>query len=177
MGLLAALLCAASASADEPSSFELRDYRWVPVMVRTTPTAIDVHFQVISGQPTVHVEMLTDDDFLLFSHHRPYDTVAITGNNYTGGFQRMIETPGRYRVLIRNDRGAPPVTVTLAVHTDVDPSPASISIGVPSKRKWTVILASLAIFLAAVMYWGSKLLRAWRHRSQPSGYHVKVGET
>jgi hypothetical protein len=145
--------------------FVLQDYRWVPVIVRRTPTAIDCKFEVVNGGPTVHAELLTDHDFALFSRHREYESLASTEPGRSGGFERMIETPGRYRVLIRNERGASPAAVSLVVRTDVDPPPATISTGISPQRKFIVILASLTLFFGTVLWSGTKLLRAYRNRT------------
>jgi len=142
----------------------LEDYRWVPVIVRRTPTVIDCSFEVVSGAPAVHAELVSEQDFLLFSRHRDYDTLALTAPGREGRFERMIETPGRYRVLIRNERGAPPAAVSLVVRTDVDPAPAVLSMGVSPRRRWVVILASLTVFFGTALWSGRKLLRAYRNK-------------
>jgi len=143
----------------------LQDYLWVPVIVRRTPTAIECRFNVVNGGPTVHAELVSDRDFALFSRHREYETLASTEPGRSGGFERMIETPGRYRVLIRNERGASPAAVSLVVRTDVDPPPATISTGISPRRKFVVVLASLTLFFGTVLWSGTKLLRAYRNRT------------
>ena len=154
-----------SAPPGEPGQvFVLQDYRWVPVVVRRTPTAIDCSFEVVNGGGTVHAELLTDRDFALFARHREYETMASTEPGRGGGFRHMIETPGRYRVLITNARGAPPVAVSLVVRTQVDPPAATLSVGVSPQRKLVVILASLTLFLGTVFWSGRRLLHAFRNR-------------
>lgn len=145
--------------------FVLQDYRWVPVIVRHTPSVIDCSFEVVRGGPTVRAELLSESDFALFAHRREYETLASTETGRSGGFKHMIETPGRYRVLITNDRGAPPVAVSLAVHTQVDPPASTISTGVSPRRKFVVILASLTLFLGTVLWSGRRLLHAYRERA------------
>ncbi len=149
--------------------FVLQDYRWVPVIVRRTPTAIDCKFEVVNGGPTVHAELVSDHDFALFSRHREYETLAITEPGRSGGFERMIETPGHYRVLIRNERGASPAAVSLVVRTDVDPPPATISTGISPQRQFFVIFTGLTFFFGTVLWSGTKLLRAYRNRTPLSG--------
>lgn len=158
------IIPAAEPPGEPGQVFVLQDYRWVPVLVNRAPTAIDCHFDVINGSPTVHAELLSEDEFRNFARHREYEALAQTAPGSTGGFQRMIETPGRYRVLIRNERAAMPVAVSLLVKTDVDPLPDAISTGVPASRKIAVIAASLLVFFGTVFWSGQKLLRAWRDR-------------
>jgi hypothetical protein len=156
-----------SAPPGDPGQvFVLRDYRWVPVIVKRTPTAIECRFDVVTGSPTVSVELLSDREFALFSRGRDYDTLAETPIARSGELRHMIQTAGRYRVLIRNDRGAPPVAVSLLIRTDVDPQPATMSKGVSPARKLVIILASLMLFFGTVFWSGSKLMRAYRNRPQ-----------
>ena len=144
--------------------FVLQDYRWVPVIVRRTPTAIDCSFEVVTGGGSVHAELVSERDFIRFSRHRDYEVLARSQTGHSGAFQRMIETPGRYRVLIMNEHGMPPAAVSLNVRTDVDPPPATVSTGVSPRRKLVVILASLTLFFGTVLLTGRTLLRAYRNR-------------
>jgi hypothetical protein len=180
MQRLSAIVLVASALAASPITLPehppgdggevlvLQDYRWVPVTVRRTPTSIECSFEVVGGiagaSPTVRAELLSERDFVLFSRHRDYETLAETAIDGKGAFRYMIETPGRYRVMITNVRGAPPVAVSLVVRTEVDPPPATISIGVTPRRRLVVILASLAVFAGTVLWSGRRLLRAYRNR-------------
>ncbi len=149
---------------DSGQVFELQDYRWVPVVVRRTPTLIDCSFDVVTGDSTVQVELLSEGDFRRFARHYEYETLAATPPGRAGHFQHTVEMPGRYQVLIRNQRGAPPVAVSLAVRTEVDPQNGDVSAGVTPLRRLVVILASLMVFSGTVMWSGRRLLRAWRNR-------------
>jgi hypothetical protein len=140
---------------DNGQVFELQDYRWVPVVVRRIPTLIDCSFEVVTGAPSVHVELVTERDFTQFSRHRPYETLETTETGHSGRFQRLLETPGRYRVLIRNRQGAAPVAVS---------QNGDVSAGVTPLRRFVVILASLTVFSGTVMWSGRRLVRAWRKR-------------
>lgn len=163
--LAASPIVAPTAPPGDPGQvFVLQDYRWVPVIVRRTPTAIECRFEVVTGQPTVHVELVTESDFGLFSRHRAYQALEATKSGNSGGFARTIDTAGRYRVLIRNDRGAPPAAVSLLVRTEVDPPFTTSSIGVTPRRRLVVILASMTLFIGTVLWSGRKLLRAYKNR-------------
>ncbi len=163
------LLCAAPIvpNAEPPGDpgqvFVLQDYRWVPVTVKR-PTLVDCHFEVLNGSPTVHVELLSDDQFVRFARHRRYETLASTADGSSGSFARMIEAPGSYRVLIRNDQGAPPIAVSVDLKMDVERDAGLMTSGVPIQRRITVIAISLAVFFGTVFWSGQKLLRAYRHR-------------
>jgi hypothetical protein len=142
----------------------LQDYRWIPVIVRRTPTLVSCSFDVVNGTPTVHAELVSERDFALFSRHHDYDTLASTDTGRKDGFQRMVETPGRYRVLIINNRGAPPAAVSLMVRSEFDP-PVTTSTGVSPTRKLAVILGSLTVFFGTAFWSGRKLVRAFRNRT------------
>lgn len=150
--------------AEPGQTFVLSDYRWVPVSIKRTPTAIGCHFSVVSGAPTVRLELLSERDFFLFARRREYESLAATATGGSGGFERMIATPGLYRVLIRNERGAPPVRVSLSVRTEADPLPFAISREVPPGRRLAVVAISLSVFFAIVFWSGRMLLRARRNR-------------
>ena len=139
----------------------------MPVVVKKTPTSIDCHFEVISGNPTVHVELLSENDFALFARRHRYETIAATAPSASGGFHQMIEEPGRYRVLILNERGAPPAPISLIIKTDVDPGISSFPSGISKQRQISVIAISLAVFLCTVFLSGRRLLFAWRRRRMP----------
>jgi hypothetical protein len=146
--------------------FVLHDYRWVPVVVRRTPTTVECNFEVVTGSASVHAELLSERDFLLFSRHRDYEAEETTPTGRAGNLRRIVQTAGRYRLLIVNERGAPPVAVSLIIRTNVDSAPSTISGGVSPLRKLVVILASLTVFAGTVFWSGSRLLRAYRNRQQ-----------
>lgn len=160
----------AGSSIDLPSANEagrivpLQDYRWVPVTVKHTPTLIESSFQVMVGGATVHAELLTDQDFRLFLSHREYEALEQTTSGHTGGFSHMVQTPGRYRVLIRNQPNAPPTQVSYTVRATVDPPASSVSVGVPPARQFVVIFVAMTFLFGTVSWSGHKLLRAWRNR-------------
>lgn len=165
VGLVASPITLPNApQGDNGQVFELQDYRWVQVVVKRIPTLIDCSFEVMTGAPSVRVELVSERNFRQFSRGLSYETLEATETGHSGRFQRLVETPGRYRVLIRNRQGAAPVAVSLVVHTDVDPQNDGVSGGVTPLRRLVVILASLMIFSGTVMWSGRRLVRAWRKR-------------
>jgi hypothetical protein len=147
--------------AGEPFQLEAGDFRWIPLKVPQTPSEVDCHFEVVKGNPTVHMELLSMSDFRLFDRGQEHDTLAATPNARTGDFRRIIETRGQYAVVIENARGAPPATVRLRVQTNLNPGADSARTLSPTRRL-TVVLISFAVFFATVAWSGRKLLRAVR---------------
>lgn len=168
VGTLAETLAASpivppSAPPGEPGQvFVLQDYRWVPVIVRRTPTVVTCSFEVVSGNPTVRAELVSDRDFMLFSRHRAYETLAASESGRSGRFSQVVDTPGRYLVLIRNERGAIPAAVSLTVHAEVDPR--EISTTASPRRRFVVVISSLLVLSGTVFWSGRRLLRAYRNR-------------
>lgn len=156
-------------AADQPQpeqSFKLEpgDYRWVPFTIRQTPSSVDCHFQVISGNPTVHAELLPMSDFRLFDRGRDHDTLAITATARSGAFRRMISAPGQYAVIIVNDHSAPPAMVSMHLETSINPKGTAVAQTLSPQRRLTVMAVSLSCFLLTVAWAGRKLILAMRSR-------------
>jgi hypothetical protein len=147
--------------ANDAFQLEAADFRWIPLNVPQTPSEIDCHFEVVKGNPTVHMELLTISDFRLFDRGQEHDTLAATPNARNGDFRRIIETRGQYAVVIENARGSAPATVLLRVQTNLNPGADSARTLSPTRRL-TVVLISFAVFFGTVAWSGRKLLRAVR---------------
>jgi hypothetical protein len=162
-----ALLLAGTAStqdAGEPFRLEGGDFRWIPIKVRQTPLEVDSHFKVVTGNATVHMELLPMGEFRLFDRGQEHDTMASTPNGAEGEFRRVIDTRGQYAVVVENKRGSPPVSVLLRVETDLNPE-ADVAQRLPRGRRLTVILASFAFFFVTLAWSGYKLLASIRRDS------------
>src|ERR1700691_2917496 len=118
-----ALLATGSRPRDggQPFRLEPGDFRWVPFTVRQTPSEVDCRFEVVKGNPSVHVELLPMSEFRLFNRGREHDTMALTPNGRNGEFRRIIDVRGQYAVVVTNARGAPAATVLLTVQTNLNP--------------------------------------------------------
>jgi len=136
------------------------DWRWVPFTIRQVPTEVDCRFEVLQGNPSVHVELLPMSEFRQFNRGRKHDTLAVSPDSSSGAFRRIVEERGQYAVVIVNRRNAPAVTVSLEVGTDLNPSPSGVSKELPRGRRLAVILISFALFFVTVTWSGIKLMRA-----------------
>ena len=145
----------------QPFRLEPGDFRWVPFTVRQTPSEVDCRFEVVKGNPSVHVELLPMSEFRLFNRGREHDTMALTPNGQSGEFKRIIDVRGQYAVVVTNASGAPPATVLLRVQTNVNPG-ADVARTLPPGRRLGVILISFAFFFVTVAWSGRKLMRALR---------------
>jgi hypothetical protein len=153
------LLCAAALQA-EPFKLEPGEFRWVPITVTRVPTAVSCRFRVVSGKPTLHMEIMAMSEFRHFNRKRDYDTLAFTPDGSEGEIRRMVDEHGEYAVVVENANGAPPALVDVEVSTDVDPSEDSMARVLPPGRRLAVILISFAIFFALVTWSAWRLLRA-----------------
>ena len=168
--IMAAMLLAASTQqqdaggqkddAGQPFRLESGDFRWVPFTVRQTPSEVDCHFEVIKGDPSIHVELLPMSEFRLFSRGREHYMMALTPKGHSGEFRRIIDVRGQYAVVVENARGAPPATVLLRVQTNLNPGDMARILS--PERRLTVILISFAFFFVTVAWSGRKLVRAMR---------------
>jgi hypothetical protein len=132
--------------------------------VKHTPTLIESSFQVMVGGATVHAELLTDEDFRRFLGNHEYEALEQTRRGHRGGFSHMVQTPGRYRVVIINTPNAPPTQVSYTVRETVDPPASTASVGISPGRQFAVIFVAMTFLFGTVSWSGHKLLRAWRNR-------------
>lgn len=150
-----------SEDAAQPIRLESGDFRWVPFTVRQIPSEVDCRFEVIHGDPSVHIELLPMSEFRLFSRGREHDTMALTPNGRNGEFRRIVDMRAQYAVVVVNARGAPPATVLLSVKTNLNPG-AGVARTLSPRRRLTVILISFAFFFVTLAWSGHKLMRAMR---------------
>lgn len=158
------LLAAITPAAQAPQSFRLEpgDFRWIPFTVHQTPTGVDCRFEVVSGGATVHAELLPMSEFRRFDRGREHDTLAVTPKGRNGAFRRVIDTRGQYALVLVNEKGAEPVTVSFSVETNANPDTGDVATTLSIGRQRIVILLSLAFFLVTVTWSGTKLIGAMR---------------
>lgn len=162
------LLAAANPPApapDQPFTLQPGDFRWITITARKTPLELDCGFQVLKGTPTVHVELLPMGEFHLFTRGHDYNAMAVTPDGRRGEFKRVIDDRGQYAVVVVNERGAPPATVTMRVSTILNPGPGDIAETLSPERRLTVVAMSLAFFIVSIAWSGHRLIQAMRrHR-------------
>ena len=167
---IALLLSSSAASAQDsaaretgqPFRLESGDFRSVPLTVRQTPVEVDCQFEVIEGNPSVHVELLPMSEFRLFDRGLDHETLAITADGRNGVFRRIIDVSGQYAVVVVNGKRAPPATVSLQVRTSVNPAASDVARTLSPRRRLTVILISFAFFFVTVTWSARKLIHGMR---------------
>jgi hypothetical protein len=165
LSVVAILLFGLVASAQEkgqPFRLEAGDYRWETLAIRQTPTEVDCHFEVLHGNPSVHVELLPLSEFRLFDRGADHDTLVVTPDGRKGDFRRIIDVSGQYAVVVVNGKRAPTATVSLEVRTSVNPDAKDIARTLSPHRRLTVILISFAFFFVSVTWSARKLIRGMR---------------
>jgi hypothetical protein len=163
--LVLAMFPVAAPAQDNAQSFRLApgDFRWVEFTIRQTPAEVECRYQVLTGQPTVHAELLPRGEFRQLYRGREHHAMTSTPPAASGNFRQVIAAKGQYALVLLNERGAPPATVSLDFRTTIDPRPGDISRGLSPQRRLTVILLSFAVFFVTVAWTGRKLLRAMGH--------------
>ena len=159
---MALLPASASAAADQSFRLDRGDFRWVPLTVRQTPVEIDCHFEVLQGGDTVHAELLPMREFRLFDRGEDHNRLAFTPNSRNGDFRRIVESRGRYAVVIANAKGAAPAIVSLHVETRVNPESSAVARTLAPERRLAVILIGFAFFFVTMAWSGARLIRAMR---------------
>ena len=169
---IAILLSRPAASAQEippekgqPFRLGPGDFRWVPFTVRQTPAQVDCHFEVLEGNPTVHVELLPMSEFRLFDRGLDHDSLVVTPDGRGGDFRRIVDVSGQYAVVVVNGKRARPATVSLQVRTIVNPAASDVARTLSPQRRLTVILISFGFFFVTVTWSARKLIRGMRPNS------------
>lgn len=163
LGLVAAVAAEAPArDSAQPFRLASGDFRGIPFTVRQTPTEVECRFEVLRGNPSVHIELLPMREFRLFDPGEEHDTMALTPDARTGDFRRVIDTRGRFALVIVNAKNAPPAIVTLDLKTNVNPDNSDVARTLPPQRQLAVILISFAFFFITVTWSSRKLIRAMR---------------
>lgn len=160
---IALLFAAADQSQDagQPFRLESGDFRWVPFTVRQTPSEVDCRFEVVAGNPSVHLELLPMSEFRLFNRGREHETMALTPDGKSGEFKRIIDARGQYAVVVENESGSPPASVLLYLRTNINPG-ADVARTISPRRRLTVVVLSFAFFFITVAWSGRKLVRGMR---------------
>jgi hypothetical protein len=162
IALLSSGLAAGAQEKGQPFRLEPGDYRWQTIAIRQTPSQVDCHFEVLSGDPSVHVELLPLSEFRQFDRGLEHDTLVVTPDGRNGDFRRIIDVSGQYAVVVVNGKRAPPAMVSLEVRTSVNPGAGDTARTLSPQRRLTVILISFAFFFVTVTWSARKLLRAIR---------------
>jgi hypothetical protein len=150
---------------EKAQSFRLEpngDYRWQKITIRQTPSQVDCHFEVLSGSPSVHLELLPLSEFRQFDRGLEHETLVVTPDGRNGDFRRIIDVSGEYAVVVVNGKHAPPATVSFEVRTSVNPQARDTARTLSPERRLTVILISFVFFFVTVTWSARKLLRAMR---------------
>lgn len=138
------------------------DFRWIPITVRQTPAAVNCHYEVVEGAPNVHLELLPMSEFRRFDRGLKHDTLVVTPEGRAGDFKRIITATGQYAVVVVNGKRSPPATVSLQLHTSVNPDATNISRTLSPERRLTVILISFAFFFITATWSTRMLIRGMR---------------
>ena len=155
-------LAAGAQEKGQPFRLEPGDWRWQKITIRQTPSQVDCSFKVLSGNPSVHLELLPLSEFRQFDRGQDHDTLVVTPDASSGDFRRIIDVSGDYAVVVVNGKRAPPATVSFEVRTSVNPKAGDTARTLSPQRRLTVILISFAIFFVTVTWSARKLLRAMR---------------
>jgi hypothetical protein len=155
-------LLGAPVFAANPTPFRLDpgEFRWIPFTVNQTPTEVESSFQVMRGDPSVHIELLPMSEFRRFNRGREHETLAASDSGRSGAFRRILEARGQYVVVAINKSKSQAAVVMLELRTDLNPNADVIAKTISPQRRLTVILISFGIFFATVTWAGVRLLRS-----------------
>ena len=149
-------------SGEEPSPLRLDpgDIWYLKVVVRRTPEEVDCHFRMIKGSPTVHLELMSVNEYHRFNRGQTHHALALTPEGARGDCREIIDEPGEYGVVVINEKNAPAASILVQVHTSIDPKDLARTLS--PERRLTVILISFAFFFVSVTWSARKLIQGMR---------------
>jgi len=155
MNLAVLLLLFAPAQAvllDEVFEIPASEWGFATITPKQPPSMIECGFRVVSGGVPVRVAVLDADDFrdLKRGHREALDEGE---QALRGSLARMAGAGEDLAIVLENTGASGPVRVALEVRE------RPLAVGQLSPhRRWAVIAISVAVFLAAVIFSGRKLL-------------------
>jgi hypothetical protein len=155
LAIFAACSAIASGAQDTKVLLTAGDYRWVPIEVTDTPVRADVSYQVESGEGSVHVEIVPEDAFRPMQRGQSHEAVAATASGLSGGLGQILNSPGLYRVVIANRKGARPALVTWRITTE-----SVTATELTPRRRLVTIVVSFALFFVLIGFSGWRLRKA-----------------
>jgi hypothetical protein len=163
MSFTALLLLAAAGSQvllDEVFQIPASDWRYVPVTLKQPPVTVECEFRVLSGNGEVRLALVNRDGL---EQLRQGDREPLGSGAYQtqGTLSRMVRVPDEYAVAVENSSRGPVrvrIRVTLDFSERFRPQVGYLS----PERRFAVIVVSLSVFLAIVIFSARKLREAMR---------------
>lgn len=163
MSFAALLLLAAAGSQvllDEVFQIPASEWRYVPVTLKQPPVTVECEFRILSGNGEVRLALVNRDGL---DQLRQGDREPLGSGPYQqkGTLSRMVRVPDEYAVVLENSsRG--PVRVRIRVSLDFSerlrPQVGYLS----PEGRFAVIVVSLSVFLAIVIFSARKLREVMR---------------
>lgn len=139
------------------------DWRAFQILLRQHPAEVACRFEVVEGRSGVRVAILEAAEFRRLRAGQRARLVVSTVFQRSGSFRYRLSVPGDYVLLVDNRRQMQAsATVRLRVVLEVSPVRAVRTL--PPERRRRIVVASLAGFLAVVLWSGRRLLRAMRQQ-------------
>jgi len=162
ISLLSFAAAVVATAQSDAQSFVLQsdDYRFIDLNMPHVPVEVEASFQVANNAGTVHMELLPHRELGAMRRGSAHTALASTAEASSGTIRHIVQEAGPYRIVIKNRKGAKPVTVMWQVSTRLDPE-ATATVLSP-RRRLVTILVSFALFFAMVGYSGWRLKRAIR---------------
>jgi hypothetical protein len=159
MSFAALLLLFAPASqvlVDEVFEIPASQWRFAPVTPAHTPARLECDFRVVSGNAPVRVVLMDGEEFrrLKAGDRELLDPAEPA---LRGTLARLVSASEEYDVVVDNGQAGGPIRVKLRV-TEYRLLVNQLS----PERRFAVIVISVSVFLAIVIFSGRRLLRAVR---------------
>jgi hypothetical protein len=157
MSIAALVLLFASGSQvllDEVVEIPASQWRFAAVSPSSAPNRLECDYRVISGGASVRVILMDREEFKQWNAGNR-ELLEAAEPSTVGVFARLVHAAEEYEVVLANGGAKGPIRVALRV-TEHRLSVSQLS----TERRFAVIVISVSVFLAIVIYSGRKLRAA-----------------
>jgi hypothetical protein len=145
---------------DQVDQIPARDWRWIELGLNQQPAFVVASYDVISGQESVRLALLTAADVEKLKEGAPHSVLEVTGEAARGVLNHQVREPGDY-VLVIDNQGRAPASVRTRVWLDFARRGPAVTQLSP-RRQLTIVLISFAVFFGIVTFSARRLLKLVR---------------
>jgi|tagenome__1003787_1003787.scaffolds.fasta_scaffold20705324_1 hypothetical protein len=145
---------------DEVYQIPANEWRYVELGLNQKPAFVTATYEVISGQPSLRLALLTAADLDKLKAGAPHSVMDVTSEAARGILNHQVREPGDY-VLVIDNQGRTPASVRTRIWLDFarrGPAVTQLS----RRRQLAIVVISFAVFFGIVTFSARRLLKLVR---------------